>query len=202
MINFLRARKENKMSDLINMDKIENVLRKIERLEEDVFLPIIGRKKGAFLESLIRKYQPKMILEIGSLVGYSAILMARNLRKGKIISVEFVSEIANAARKHIKEAGFSDVINVIEGNAIDTIPTLEVVFDFVFIDASKEEYFSYLKLLERYRKIVRGCVILADNVKIFVDSMKDYLEYVRKSEKYKSKYYDFGDDGMELSIMV
>ena len=69
-----------------------------------------------------------------------------------------------------------------------------------FIDALKEEYLKYLKLLERSRKLRKGSVIIADNAKIFADEMEDYLRYVRTSNNYTSHFYDFGDDGMEVSI--
>ena len=179
------------------MNKAENVLKDIENITKKHFLPIVGRKKGALLEFLIKRYEPKKILEIGTLVGYSAILMAKHLN-GYLISID-VNNNNKIAEENIKKAGLKN-IKLISGDAIELIPSLKEKFDFIFIDASKSEYLSYLKLLEKYNKIQKGSIIAADNVKIFANRMKDYLEYVRNSGNYDSKYYDFVDDGVEVSI--
>jgi predicted O-methyltransferase YrrM len=73
-------------------------------------------------------------------------------------------------------------------------------FDMVFIDAAKEEYFDYLKLMEK--KLHKGSVIVADNAGIFADQMKEYLDNVRSSGKYTSKYMPFGEDGVEVSVKL
>ena len=184
------------------MDKAEAVLRKIEQAVQSRFLPIVGRKKGALLESLVTKKQPKLILEIGTLVGYSAILMARNLKNGKIVCIEISPRAAAISRENIKEAGFEEIIKVIVGDALDALPALEGLFDFVFIDAAKEEYLKYLQLLEKKSAVKKGCIIVADNAKIFADAMRDYLHYVRNSGKYKSQFHDFREDGMEVSVRL
>lgn len=175
-----------------------NVLKEIESQSQRQFMPIVGPVKGKLLEKLVKKYQPKMILEIGTLVGYSAILMARHLKKGKIITLEIDAKAADIARSNIEKAGLANKIDIIVGNAKRTIKKLDKKFDFIFIDAAKEEYIIYLRLLEGEMK--KGCVIVADNAKVFAEFMKDYLDYVRHSGKYKSRFYDFGFDGMEASI--
>ena len=80
------------------------------------------------------------------------------------------------------------------------IPTLEGQFDFAFIDAEKNEYFQYLKLVED--KMQKGAVVFADNAGIFADQMGDYLDYVRNSGKYRSRYIQVGEDGVEISIKL
>jgi predicted O-methyltransferase YrrM len=73
-------------------------------------------------------------------------------------------------------------------------------FDVVFIDAAKEEYFEYLKLLEK--TLHKGSAIVADNVGFMADQMKEYLDYVRFSGKYDSEYTPFGEDGVEMSVKL
>lgn len=175
------------------------VLKEIENKSEELFLPIVGSKKGSFLGSLVKKKNPKRILEIGTLIGYSSIIMAMN-SNSEIKSIEIDKEDAKAARENIRKAGFE--AEVIEGNALEVIPNLKGVFDFVFIDAAKKQYLSYIKLLEKHKKIAKGAVIVADNVKKFADAVKDYLKHVRESGMYKSEYHDFIDDGMEVSIRL
>lgn len=182
------------------MDKIEEVLQNIEAETQKEFLPIVGRKKGRFLESLVRRHKPKSILEIGTLVGYSALLMGQNMKQGEIISLEISPEMADRAMKNISEAGLDDMIRIIVGDALENIPKISRTFDFVFIDAAKIQYYDYLKLLEKHKQLISPCVIVADNAKIFADRIRSYLDYVRNSSRYKSTYYDFGEDGMEVSV--
>ena len=188
----------------ITMSKDTLILQKIEKEAQagSRSLPIVGPKKGQFLESLIKTHAPGRVLEIGTLVGYSAILIARNLPKGKITCLEMSPENAEEAQKNLSEAGFNTQVEILIGDARKFINHLKETFDFVFIDAEKKQYLTYLQLLEKNDKIKKGSVILADNAKIFAEEMKDYLDYVRTSPLYQSSYHDFDEDGMEVSIKV
>lgn len=73
-------------------------------------------------------------------------------------------------------------------------------FDAVFIDAEKTEYYMYLQLMED--KLHRGAVVVADNAGIFANQMKDFLDYVRYSGKYKSQFIRVGEDGLEISVKL
>lgn len=184
-------------------DKAETVLHAIREAAREDFLPIIdysGSGKGDFLEELVRKKKPRKVLEIGALVGYSAIKIIRNLPKdGKLATIEIDPDIAKVAKQNLKLAGMEDKATVIVGNALKEIPKLKDKFDFVFIDAAKDLYLEYLLLLEKHDLLDKKATLLADNVKMFKADVEDYLEYVRKSGRYESSYHDFGDDGMEAS---
>lgn len=190
------------------MNAAEQVLREIEAIGNKSFIPIIGPKKGKILEDAVRERKPKLVLEVGTLVGYSAILMARFLPKdGRIISIEMDRNSAEIARRNIEKAGFSGKIEVIVGDAKRVIPRFNEFFDLVFIDATKEEYLTYLKLVDG--KLQRGSVVVADNAGIFADRLAEYLAYVRNSGKYRSRYYEstleFNDnvkDGVEVSTKL
>jgi len=80
------------------------------------------------------------------------------------------------------------------------IPKLKGPFDLVFIDADKSEYLDYLRLVED--KLHKGSVVVADNAGIFADQMQDYLDYVRSSQRYKSKFVRIGRDGLEISVKL
>ena len=174
-----------------------DVLDEIEQAAQKRFLPIVGPVKGKLLSDLAKKHKPKRILEIGVLVGYSSILMARNC-EAEIVGIEINAEITEVARKNIIKAGLSDRIEIVVGDALTAIPKLKGKFDFVFIDAAKESYLLYLKLIEP--KMNPSAIVVADNVKMFASAVENYLEYVRTSKKYKSKYHDFGYDAMEVSL--
>jgi predicted O-methyltransferase YrrM len=177
---------------------VDNILRDIEALSQTKFLPIIGPVKGKYLAETVIKHRVKKILEIGTLVGYSAILMAKNLpNDGQVITIEINPQSAKTAQENMLKAGLADKIKVHVGNALDVIPEIKETFDMVFIDAAKDEYFEYLKISEP--KLRKNGVIFADNVKIFADQMSDFLDYLRNSGKYKSQYIDVGFDGVEIS---
>ena len=177
----------------------EEVLKEIEGIAKKQSLPIIGPIKGKVLETAVKKYKPKRILEIGTLVGYSSILMSRFLPEGGIITtIEINPGTAEVARENFKKCSIENLINSKVGDAKTVIPTLKEIFDLLFLDAEKKDYLRYLKSLED--KISPDAVVIADNVKIFASQMKDYLDYVRKSGKYESKTYDLGFDAVEVSI--
>jgi len=179
----------------------EEVLREIEKMTEKEFLPIVGPRKGQVLAEFIHKIKPKRVLEIGTLIGYSAILMAKELEgEAHLTTIEIHADEAEKARENIKRAEVRATIDVIVGDAIKVVPKLKDEFDMVFIDAEKSEYIDYLRLVED--KLHKGSVIVADNAGIFAHEMRDYLDYVRNSGKYRSRYLPVGEDGLEVSVKL
>ncbi len=185
----------------VEKSRAEEVLARIEREARKRYLPIIGPEKGKVLAELVRKYEPKRILEVGTLVGYSTIVMGRELGSdAEILTIEIDEEEAEIARKNIKKARIRPRVRVLVGNALELIPKLEGKFDLVFLDAKKSEYLEYLKLVEE--KLHKGSVVVADNAGSFAHAMRDYLRYVRKSGRYKSKLIRVGWDGIEVSVKL
>jgi predicted O-methyltransferase YrrM len=181
--------------------KSERVLRELEKLAANESLPIVGPEKGKVLARLIRKVQPIRILEVGTLIGYSAILIGQHLRRdAHLITLEIHAEDARIAEENILRAEIPPVVEVIVGDAKEVIPKLKGTFDLIFIDAEKREYIDYIRLVEK--KFHKGSLIVADNVVIFVEEVKDYLEYVRSSGKYRSKFIPVGADGLEVSTKL
>jgi predicted O-methyltransferase YrrM len=177
----------------------ETVLREIESQAGKRFWPIIGSRKGKFLAETVREQRVKTVLEVGTLVGYSAILIAGNLpHDGRIDTIEINPQSAELARNNIERVGYTERIHIHIGNALEVIPAIDREFDMVFIDAAKDEYFDYLKLAEP--KLKRGGVVFADNAKMFAGQMHNFLDYVRNSGKYQSQFIDVGFDGVEVSI--
>jgi catechol O-methyltransferase len=170
-------------------------------------LIIIGPKRGQILDDAVKKYKPMSILEVGTLVGYSAIRMGRLLPPGgKATCVEKDKDIATVAKANIARAGLDGIIKVLVGEAQRLIPTLPGPFQMVFLDAEKNEYMTYLRLVET--KLKKGSVVVADNVKSAANEMQDYLDYVRKSHRYSSTYYESENafypegDAVEVSVKL
>ena len=189
------------MSVQTSVSSADEVLRLIEQMSEKNFLPIIGPQKGKILAEEIRKLKPQRVLEVGTLIGYSAILMGKELDdKAEIVTIEIHRNEAELAGKNIVRANIPAKVKIITGDALQVIPTLTGQFDFAFIDAEKSEYFQYLKLAED--KLRKGAVVFADNAGIFADQMSDYLDYVRNSGKYQSRFIQVGEDGVEISVRL
>ena len=122
-----------------------------------------GHFQGQLLRFLVEMIQPKRILEIGTYTGYSAIALAQGLKtEGKLITIDVNVELEKMISNFILEAGLSDKIEQITGNALEIIPTLTENFDLVFIDADKQNYKNYLDLV--LNKLNSGGYILTDNV--------------------------------------
>jgi predicted O-methyltransferase YrrM len=183
------------------LTKADEVLREIERMAENEFLPIIGPDKGKILAEAVRKVNPKHVLEVGTLIGYSAILIGKELgEEATITTIEIHASEAKAAEENVKRAGIPAKVNIIVGDALKVIPMLKHCYDAVFIDAGKSEYSQYLRLMED--KLHVGTVVVADNAGIFADQMRDYLDYVRNSGKYNSRFFQVGEDGVEVSFKM
>lgn len=173
--------------------KPDEVLESIEGVAPEQGLPIIGPKRGMILDEVVEEHRPSTVLEVGTLVGYSAIRMARHLSKGqRITCIELREDMAGTARSNIARAGLGDIIEVRVGDAKEVLPTLDGTFDMVFLDAVKEDYLTYLKSVERL--LHRGSVVVADNVKSHAREVAPYLDYVRNSGKFSSVYRESADN--------
>ena len=163
-------------------------------------IPVIGRAKGRVIRRLIETHRPRRAIEIGSLLGYSAIVIAGTLPPGgRLVCVEANPFLAQLVESNVAEAGLARRVRVVTGDALRAIPLLPGRFDFVLIDAAKEDYLDYLRQLEP--RLTPGAVVVADNTGAsFRRHVAPYLEYVRGASAYHSREYDFGDDAMEVSI--
>jgi len=124
---------------------------------------ITGHYQGRVLSMLSKIIGPGNILEIGTYTGYSALCLAEGLApNGKLYTIDINEELAWIQNKYFDKAGFSDRIKQYTGDALDIIPSLDLQFDLVFIDAEKKEYVRYFEaILSKTRK---GSIILSDNV--------------------------------------
>lgn len=121
-----------------------------------------GHLQGTFLQMISHMIRPMTILEIGTFTGYSAICLAHGLQEGgKLITIDCNPEMEDFTRPYFEEAGLSEKIEMMIGDASEIIENLQGPFDLVFIDADKENYINYFKMV--FPKVTPGGYILADN---------------------------------------
>ncbi len=122
-----------------------------------------GHLQGRFLSFVSKLQQPKLIVEIGTYTGYSALCLAEGLHKdGKLISIDVNEETSAFARSFIEKTEYADKIDLILADAKEYISTIKDSIDLVFIDADKKNYLSYYHLI--IDKLNSGGLIIADNV--------------------------------------
>lgn len=138
------------------LDEIER-----EALRSDV--PIIRKEMQTFLKVFLAMKRPARILEVGTAVGFSAILMAEyNPGACEIITIENYEKRIPIARENFKRAGKESVITLLTGDAKEVLPTIEEPFDFIFMDAAKGQYIHFLP--EVFRLLKSGGTLISDNV--------------------------------------
>jgi predicted O-methyltransferase YrrM len=176
------------------------MLRLMDRAVTRWHFPVIGARKARLLGDLVRRRRPRRVVEVGSLFGYSAIVIAGHLpRGGRLTCVEANPYLAMFVEANVREAGLGGRVTVVTGDGRAVLPTLPSPVDLAFIDAAKEQYLEYLQALEP--KLAPGAVVVADNTKMFRTAVRPYLDHVRGSGRYESREHDFGDDAMEVSVL-
>ena len=191
---------------------LEN-LRKQSALEES-YAPIVQKSTEQLIVTLLKILKPRRVLEIGTAVGYSAILMADNLPEDStIVTVERYKKHADIAIDNVFEAGYEKKIRVIEGEAAEVLHWLDEGFDFVFLDAAKGQYIEFLP--DIMRVLNKGGVLLSDNIlyhgmvededkverrKItIVKRLHMYLEEIMSNPELTTSIIPIGD-GVALSV--
>ena len=159
---------------------MENKLEKIKQKALDEHIPIIMDDTLLEIEKRMKELKPTKILEIGTAVGYSAICFSKFLEEnGKIDTIERDTDRANEALDNIKKMELEDKINVIIGDAVEILPTLNEKYDMIFIDAAKGKYPFFLK--ESLRLLADHGTIFADNILYKGYVMSDYNKHKQRT---------------------
>ncbi len=164
-----------------------------------------GHLQGRVLSMLSHMIRPKRILEIGTYTGYSALSMAEGLQEGgEIITIDINEELETRIKSYFDKSGYGDAIDLRIGNAMEIIPTLDKNFDLVFIDADKDNYLNYYKMI--IDDLPSGAYIIADNVlwsgkvideKETMDldtrSLVEYNEFMQNDERVQNVLFPVRD---------
>lgn len=191
------------------------IIEKIEQEALDTFVPIIRKETQSFLKVLLMMNKPLRILEVGTAVGFSAILMSEYMpESGHITTIENYEKRIPIARENFKRAGKEDKITLIQGDALEVMKELTGPYDFIFMDAAKGQYIHYLP--EVLRLLEKGGVLMSDNVlqdgdiiesrfaverrnRTIHGRMREYLYELKHNEKLQTSLIPLGD-GVALSI--
>jgi len=165
-----------KMSDAERAEFIKNFNRTgMDTTPDDAML----------LRILVEARKAKRGVEVGSFKGFGAINMGIGFERngGHLFTLEINPGTADTCRENLKKVGLEETVTCITGDALETLPTLEGEFDFVFLDARKSDYFKYLKAIEP--KLVPGAVIVADNTIRSAKAVQKFIDYLQQSPDYE-----------------
>ena len=178
-------------------------------------VPIIRKEMGNLLKVLLLLKQPQKILEVGTAVGYSSILMSENMPENcRITTIENYEKRIPVAKNNFKRAGKEEVITLLEGDAMDILKELDGTYDFIFMDAAKGQYINFLP--ELLRLMPAGGLLISDNVLQegdIVESrygvtrrngtihtrMREYIYTLTHAEQLETSIVPIGD-GITLSV--
>lgn len=149
-----------------------------ESFYDDKYIPI-EPAQGDFLYMQARALKAKNIFEFGTSYGISTIYLAKAAKDngGSVITTEYIPQKIKAAKQHIAEAGLLDYVEILEGDARETLKNINTSFDMVLLDGWPDLVFPVFKLIEPH--LTKGAVLLIDDVEGFKPAMQDYLHYVR-----------------------
>ena len=157
------------------------------------------------LRILVESANLKHGVEVGTATGFGAINMGVAFERtgGHLVTIDIDPQMVKASREHVAKMGLDKTVTVIEGDALKKLAELEGEFDFVFLDAVKQDYLKYLKLIEP--KLKKNALVVADNVIRSASQMKDYLEHVQNEAEYDTVIIRASlekNDGMAISYKL
>ena len=207
---------ERMVTYIRSLERPENpVIEAIEQEALDSFVPIIRKETQSFLKVMMLMNRPARVLEVGTAVGFSAILMSEYLPEGShITTIENYEKRIPIARNNFKRAGKEEQITLIEGDALEVMETLEGPYDFIFMDAAKGQYIHWLP--DVVRLLAPGGVLMSDNVlqegelieshylverrnRTIYKRMREYLYELKHHPQLMTSIIPLGD-GVSLSV--
>jgi predicted O-methyltransferase YrrM len=182
----------------------ERVRAVLERLEADEPRPPgvpVAPATGRFLFSVVAPQWDCEVLEMGAGRGYSTIWLAAGVRHfgGRVLSLERDHECIADWRQNIMEAGLEETVELVEGDALEALPTIDDVFDVVFLDAANKAYEELFELARE--KLEPGALVIADDVVLHADTLRAYSE-ARQADPTLSSVTVPLDRGLELSVVL
>lgn len=194
--------------------KRNEILTRLEVYAHENHVPIVTPEVGQFLRTMVATIQAERILEVGTAIGYSGILMLEAYKNtNKLVTIEINEEVAEFAKLNFEAAGLSDRVEIKIGDAKTVLSDLVGTFDLIFIDAAKGQYRHYFD--EAIRLLSDRGIIICDNVLFkgmiaddglvdkkkgsIVRNLRSFIDYVMNLEEFKSSLIPMGD-GILISV--
>lgn len=192
---------------------MKNIIKEMEAFAEANNVPIIEHDSIEFIRKYIKLNKVKKVLELGTAIGYSAILMAECDKNVEVTTIERDEKRYREAVKNVNECGLDNQINIVFNDALD-VNLAGHKYDLIFIDAAKGQYIKFFEKFENY--LNPGGIIITDNLKFhglvenkgriesrnvrgLVNKIEKYIEFLKQNEQYTTKFYDIGD-GISVSF--
>lgn len=192
---------------------MKELIIEMENYAKEKNIPIMEKESIAFLMKYIKMKNVKNILEIGSAIGYSSILMASSNLETKVTTIERDETRYMECLKNVKKAGLEKEITVVFQDALE-VNLSDVTYDLILIDAAKGQYTKFFEKFKYF--LASNGVIVTDNIKFhgyvgnseniesknlkgLVGKIEDYIEFLKENEEFETKFYDLGD-GLSFSI--
>ena len=170
IVEFLRQRQK----------QVTGSLKELENFARKENIPIIPHETVAYFRFLMETIQPKNILEIGTAIGFSALLMAQHAPNAKIKTIDRNPEMISFAKENFAKFDSRKQITLLEGDAVDILSTFTGTYDFVFMDSAKSKYIVFLPEILKHLEV--GGVVVLDDVFQGGDIAKDIME-VRRGQR-------------------
>lgn len=184
----------------------DELILEMEKYAREYNVPIVTKEVAEYLKFIVKNNGIKNILEVGTAIGYSGILMAKEIEKngGKLYTIEIDEERYNLAQENFKKSGLNNIVSI-KGDAVEEIKKIDEKFDFVFIDASKGHYMEFFE--DSYKLLNKDGIIFIDNImfrgylykeypkrfKTIVRRLNEFIEYLYSRDGGEFVLLPFGD---------
>lgn len=197
------------------MSVIEDKLNELRLEAEKTSVPILRIETSKLLKQEVLKNNPKKILEIGTAIGYSGILMLSCSEDSMLTTIEKDEDSAVIARKNFEEVNLGNRVEILTGDAKEFLPTLNSEFDFIFLDGPKGQYVKYLPFLLKllkvggvlfsdnvlYRGMVNGKVEIKKNKRTLVNNLRLFLSELENNKNLKNEILEI-EDGVSITHKI
>lgn len=171
------------------IEEKDSLILEMENFAHENNVPIVTKEVAEYLKFIVKTHKVKNILEVGTAIGYSGILMAKEIieQDGKLYTIEIDEERYNQAQENIKKSGLNNIVSI-KGDAVEEIKKIEENFDFVFIDASKGHYMDFFE--DSIKLLNKNGIIFIDNIMFRGYLYKEYPKRFKTIVKRLDSFID------------